>query len=279
MTMSEPLISARGISRSFQAGDDTITVLRDVDVDIWPGEMVAIIGASGSGKSTLLRCVNLLETVDDGVIHLGTEDITDPRVDPDRVRSRMGMVFQAYNLFPHLSVLENCTLPQIRARGTSRKDAQAKAMAYLERVRIPEQANKFPTQLSGGQQQRVAIARSLCMEPRIMLFDEPTSALDPEMIKEVLDVIVDLRPGPTYLHWESFTLSAANRSTLYVPRGCAHGFQTREDATEVFDQMSECYAPEAARGIAWDDPVLGIEWPIDGPVMSAKDRSYAHLTP
>ena len=167
-------------------------VLKNINLKVMRGERIVICGPSGSGKSTMIRCVNRLEEHQKGQIIVDGVELTNDVKNVEQIRREVGMVFQSFNLFPHLSVLENCTLPQIRARGTSRKDAQAKAMAYLERVRIPEQANKFPTQLSGGQQQRVAIARSLCMEPRIMLFDEPTSALDPEMIKEVLDVIVDL---------------------------------------------------------------------------------------
>ena len=185
---AEPIVSISNLNKWF--GD--FHVLRDIDLTVRRGERIVICGPSGSGKSTLIRCVNALEEFQEGRINVDGIELGPNLRRVDDVRREVGMVFQSFNLFPHLSVLENCTLPQIRARGTSRKDAQAKAMAYLERVRIPEQANKFPTQLSGGQQQRVAIARSLCMEPKIMLFDEPTSALDPEMIKEVLDVIVDL---------------------------------------------------------------------------------------
>ena len=167
-------------------------VLRDVDLDVKQGERVVICGPSGSGKSTTIRCINRLEEHDSGSIIVDGIELDENTANINAIRREVGMVFQSFNLFPHLTVLENCVLPQIRARGSSRKNATDKAMAYLERVRIPEQIKKYPAQLSGGQQQRVAIARSLCMEPKIMLFDEPTSALDPEMIKEVLDVIVDL---------------------------------------------------------------------------------------
>ena len=184
----ETIIRLRGVNKWFGQAH----VLHDVDLDVHQGERVVICGPSGSGKSTLIRCINRLEEHNSGVITVDGIELNEDTAHIAAIRREVGMVFQSFNLFPHLSVLENCTLPQIRARGTSRKDALAKAMAYLERVRIPEQAHKFPAQLSGGQQQRVAIARSLCMEPKIMLFDEPTSALDPEMIKEVLDVIVDL---------------------------------------------------------------------------------------
>ncbi len=186
--MPDAIIRLRGVNKWF----GQLHVLHDVDLDVHPGERVVICGPSGSGKSTLIRCVNRLEEHDSGVITVDGIELNEDTEHIAAIRREVGMVFQSFNLFPHLSVLENCTLPQIRARGTSRSEAQSKAMAYLERVRIPEQAHKFPSQLSGGQQQRVAIARSLCMEPKIMLFDEPTSALDPEMIKEVLDVIIDL---------------------------------------------------------------------------------------
>jgi general L-amino acid transport system ATP-binding protein len=183
-----PIIQMRGVSKWF----GTLQVLREVDLDIQAGERVVICGPSGSGKSTLIRCINRLEPHDVGTITVDGTVLDDDDRHVQAIRREVGMVFQSFNLFPHLTVLENCALPQIRVRGTPRAQAQAKAMSYLERVRIPEQAGKYPSQLSGGQQQRVAIARSLCMEPKILLFDEPTSALDPEMIKEVLDVIVDL---------------------------------------------------------------------------------------
>ncbi len=183
-----PIIQLRGVSKWFGA----LQVLREVDLDIQAGERVVICGPSGSGKSTLIRCINRLEPHDAGTITVDGTLLDDDERHIQAIRREVGMVFQSFNLFPHLTVLENCALPQIRVRGTPRAQAQAKAMSYLERVRIPEQAGKYPSQLSGGQQQRVAIARSLCMEPKILLFDEPTSALDPEMIKEVLDVIVDL---------------------------------------------------------------------------------------
>lgn len=163
--------------------------LKGVDLSVNMGERVVICGPSGSGKSTLVRCINRLEGHQKGEIRINGEI---PPTDPAALRGEIGMVFQQFNLFPHLTVLENLTLGPMKARGLSQKAADARAMEYLERVRIPEQAHKRPGRLSGGQQQRVAIARSLCMEPEIMLFDEPTSALDPEMIAEVLDVMVEL---------------------------------------------------------------------------------------
>ncbi|MEM6438490.1 MAG: amino acid ABC transporter ATP-binding protein [Pseudomonadota bacterium] len=169
--------------------------LHGVDLNVSLGEKVVVCGPSGSGKSTLARCIVRLETHDEGVIRVEGKELTaDPR-SVAAIRADVGMVFQQFNLFPHLTILENLTLGPMKARGLGRAAAEARAMRYLERVRIPEQAGKKPAQLSGGQQQRVAIARSLCMEPKILLFDEPTSALDPEMIAEVLDVMVELAEG------------------------------------------------------------------------------------
>jgi general L-amino acid transport system ATP-binding protein len=175
-------------------------VLRDVNLRVMRGERVVICGPSGSGKSTLIRCINRLEEHQRGRILVNGTELTANLRHIERVRQDVGMVFQQFNLFPHLTALENCTLAPIWARGIPAKQAEEIAMHFLQRVRIPEQANKYPAQLSGGQQQRVAIARALCMNPKIMLFDEPTSALDPEMIKEVLDAIVELaRDGMTMI--------------------------------------------------------------------------------
>ncbi|MCL4145580.1 UNVERIFIED_CONTAM: hypothetical protein GTU68_003201 [Idotea baltica] len=167
-------------------------VLRDINLRVKTGDRIVICGPSGSGKSTVVRCLNGLETHEKGVIKVDGTQLTKKRKSIAAIRSEVGMVFQQFNLFPHLTVLENLTLGPIKSRGLSQQEADERAMDYLERVHIPEQANKKPGQLSGGQQQRVAIARSLCMEPKIMLFDEPTSALDPEMISEVLDVMLEL---------------------------------------------------------------------------------------
>ena len=166
--------------------------LKDIDLVVRAGERIVVCGPSGSGKSTLIRCINGLEEHEEGKVVVNGIELDHDGRHIDEIRSEVGMVFQQFNLFPHLTVLENCTLGPMRSRGVTKADAQTLAIQYLERVRIPEQAGKFPAQLSGGQQQRVAIARSLCMNPRVMLFDEPTSALDPEMIKEVLDVMIDL---------------------------------------------------------------------------------------
>lgn len=171
---------------------DQYHVLRDIDLVVRPGERIVVCGPSGSGKSTLIRCINGLEEHQEGQIVVNGVELDHENRQSGVVRGEIGMVFQQFNLFPHLSVLDNCMLGPVRSRGIAKSDARQLALEYLERVRIPEQADKFPAQLSGGQQQRVAIARSLCMMPKVMLFDEPTSALDPEMIKEVLDVMIDL---------------------------------------------------------------------------------------
>ena len=167
-------------------------VLKNINLTVSRGERMVICGPSGSGKSTVVRCVNRLETHQKGVIRVEGVELKDDRASIDAIRSEVGMVFQQFNLFPHLTVMENLTLGPMKSRGMSRVDAEERARRYLDRVHIPDQAEKRPAQLSGGQQQRVAIARSLCMEPKILLFDEPTSALDPEMIAEVLDVMIGL---------------------------------------------------------------------------------------
>ncbi|WP_207101228.1 amino acid ABC transporter ATP-binding protein [Paracoccus shandongensis] len=197
-------------------------VLRDIDLTVHRGERIVIAGPSGSGKSTLIRCINRLEEHQSGHIVVDGIELTNDIKNIDKVRSEVGMVFQHFNLFPHLTVLENCTLAPIWVRKVPRKQAEATAMRYLEKVKIPEQAGKYPGQLSGGQQQRVAIARSLCMQPKIMLFDEPTSALDPEMIKEVLDTMIQLaEEGMTMLcvtHEMGFAQAVANR-VIFMDQG------------------------------------------------------------
>ena len=185
---SDIMISINSMHKWF----DDFHVLKNINLEVKRGEKIVICGPSGSGKSTLIRCINRLEEHQQGSIIVDGTELTSDLKNIEIVRSEVGMVFQHFNLFPHLTVLENCTLAMIWVRKTAKAEAEKSAMEYLERVKIPEQAKKFPGQLSGGQQQRVAIARSLCMNPRIMLFDEPTSALDPEMIKEVLDVMIAL---------------------------------------------------------------------------------------
>jgi polar amino acid transport system ATP-binding protein len=187
--MSAQLLRVRGLRKAF--GENV--VLDGLDLDVAAHQVVVLIGASGSGKSTLLRCVDLLETVDDGVIELDGRDICDPRVDVDDVRARMGIVFQAFNLFPHMSVLDNVTLAPRKVHGMPRDQAEAAALGMLERVGLRDRAGAFPDQLSGGQQQRVAIARALVNDPVLMLFDEVTSALDPELVGEVLGLLRDLK--------------------------------------------------------------------------------------
>lgn len=190
-------------------------VLKDINLEVMKGERIVVCGPSGSGKSTLIRCINRLEEHQAGSINVNGVELTGNLKNIDKIRREVGMVFQHFNLFPHLTVLENCTLAPIWVRKTPKAEAEDIAMGYLEKVKIPEQALKYPGQLSGGQQQRVAIARSLCMKPEIMLFDEPTSALDPEMIKEVLDTMVELaQEGMTMLvvtHEMGFARKVADR--------------------------------------------------------------------
>src|SRR5258706_5894580 len=217
--MTEPIIRIEKVNKWY----GHFQVLTDVDLDVRAGERIVICGPSGSGKSTLIRCINHLEKAQKGKIVVDGIELTGHhRKNVDAVRREVGMVFQQFNLFPHLTVLQNCTLAPMNTRGTSQAEAEATAMKYLERVRIPEQANKYPSQLSGGQQQRVAIARALCMTPKIMLFDEPTSALDPEMIKEVLDVMIGLaHDGMTMLcvtHEMGFARTVADR-VIFMDRG------------------------------------------------------------
>src|SRR5438270_4956663 len=197
-------------------------VLRDVSMTVGEKERVVVCGPSGSGKSTMIRCVNRLETHQEGQIIVDGTELTDDLRTLDTIRREVGMVFQSFNLFPHLTILENCTLAPIWVRKMPKAEAEELAMSYLERVKIPEQAKKYPGQLSGGQQQRVAIARALCMRPRIMLFDEPTSALDPEMIKEVLDTMISLaEDGMTMVcvtHEMGFARQVAHR-VVFMDRG------------------------------------------------------------
>ncbi|MFC5823180.1 amino acid ABC transporter ATP-binding protein [Nonomuraea insulae] len=183
------VLTIEGVWKNFHGHD----VLRGIDLEVAPHEVVSLIGASGSGKSTLLRCVNLLETVDDGSIHLDGEEITDPRVNVDQVRRRLGIVFQAFNLFPHMSVLDNITLAPRQVHGKPRVEAEEQAHGLLARFGLAEKARAYPDQLSGGQQQRVAIIRALATRPRLMLLDEVTSALDPELVVEVLGIVRELK--------------------------------------------------------------------------------------
>jgi general L-amino acid transport system ATP-binding protein len=220
MTVSQTDVAVEIIGMNKWFGD--FHVLRDINLKVMKGERIVIAGPSGSGKSTLIRCINRLEEHQQGQIIVNGTELTSDLKRVDEVRREVGMVFQHFNLFPHLTILQNLTLAPIWVRGIAKDEAEQTAMKYLERVRIPEQALKFPGQLSGGQQQRVAIARSLCMSPQIMLFDEPTSALDPEMVKEVLEVMISLaEEGMTMLcvtHEMGFARQVANR-VIFMDQG------------------------------------------------------------
>ncbi len=219
MSTPAPIITFEKVNKWY---GDAFHVLRDIDLAVTPGERIVICGPSGSGKSTLIRCVNRLEEHQEGRIVVDGTELADDVKAIEKVRREVGMVFQQFNLFPHLTVLENLTLAPMWVGKMPKREAEERAMEQLKRVRIAEQAMKFPLQLSGGQQQRVAIARALCLKPKIMLFDEPTSALDPEMIKEVLDVIVELAgQGITMLcvtHEMSFAKAVANR-VIFMDQG------------------------------------------------------------
>ena len=237
----EAVIECVGVDKFF--GD--FQALYDINMNVGQQEVVVVIGPSGSGKSTLIRCINRLEKHDRGSIRVGDIELTDDIRNVQEIRRETGMVFQSFNLFPHLTVIDNITLAPRQVRRTAKDDAEAEAMKLLERVGIPEQARKYPGQLSGGQQQRVAIARSLAMKPKVMLFDEPTSALDPEMIKEVLDVMVELAKGGMTMivvtHEMGFARAVADRVVFMsdgriVEVGTPEHFFTnpQEDRTKLF---------------------------------------------
>ena len=221
----EPLIQVQNLGKSF----GNIEVLKDITVDIYKGDVVFVVGPSGSGKSTFLRCLNRLEEPTKGHIYFEGTDITDPKTDIDKHRQKMGMVFQQFNLFPHMDIMKNLTLAPMKLQGKSQQEAEAEAMRLLERVGLADRAHAYPSQLSGGQKQRIAIVRALCMKPDVMLFDEPTSALDPEMVGEVLNVMRDL---------------AAEKMTMVV---VTHemGF-AREVATRVMFMDGGYFMDEAA---------------------------------
>jgi general L-amino acid transport system ATP-binding protein len=216
--MTDPIISFEKVNKWF----GQFHVLRDIDLQVAPGERIVICGPSGSGKSTLIRCINRLEVHQQGRLIVDGIELADDLRAIDAVRKNVGMVFQQFNLFPHLSVLDNLTLSPIWVGGMAKKDAEEQAMHQLARVKIAEQAHKYPLQLSGGQQQRVAIARALCLKPKIMLFDEPTSALDPEMIKEVLDVMIEMASGGITMicvtHEMGFAKAVADR-VIFMDQG------------------------------------------------------------
>ncbi len=218
MTTNDTLIKVDGLVKSF----GEIEVLKGINSEIKRGEVVVIIGASGSGKSTFLRCLNLLEYPTDGNIYFNDVNITDPETDINIHRQKMGMVFQQFNLFPHMTILKNMTIAPIKLLGMNKADAESKAMALLEKVGLADRADAYPSQLSGGQKQRVAIVRALCMDPEVMLFDEPTSALDPEMVGEVLTVIKDLAASGMTMaivtHEMGFAREVADR-VIFIDEG------------------------------------------------------------
>ena len=225
---SDPVICVRELKKDF----GKLSVLKGIDVDIRKGDVVCVIGASGSGKSTFLRCLNLLEKPTGGSIEFNGTDLTSTKVDLDLHRQKMGMVFQQFNLFPHLTVLENLTLAPVLVKKVPKAEAEAKAMELLERVGLADRAAAYPNQLSGGQKQRVAIVRALCMDPEVMLFDEPTSALDPEMVGEVLDVMKSLaKRGMTMIvvtHEMGFAREVSNR-VLFMDEGVVAEDSTPEE--------------------------------------------------
>ena len=229
----EPLIQVQNLGKSF----GKIDVLKDITVDIYKGDVVFVVGPSGSGKSTFLRCLNRLEEPTKGHIYFEGTDITDPKTDIDKHRQKMGMVFQQFNLFPHMDIMKNLTLAPMKLQGKSQQEAEAEAMRLLERVGLADRAHAYPSQLSGGQKQRIAIVRALCMKPDVMLFDEPTSALDPEMVGEVLNVMRDL---------------AAEKMTMVV---VTHemGF-AREVATRVMFMDGGYFMEEAAPEVFFSNP-------------------------
>ena len=214
----EPLIQVQNLGKSF--GD--IHVLKGINVNIYKGDVVFVVGPSGSGKSTFLRCLNLLEEPTQGHIFFEGTDITDPKVNIDKHRQKMGMVFQQFNLFPHMDIMKNLTLAPMKLQGKSQQEAETEAMQLLERVGLADRAHAFPSQLSGGQKQRIAIVRALCMKPDVMLFDEPTSALDPEMVGEVLSVMRDLAKEKMTMvvvtHEMGFAREVANR-VMFMDEG------------------------------------------------------------
>ena len=227
----KPLIQAIDVQKSF----GNLSVLRGIDLNIYKGDVVVIVGPSGSGKSTFLRCLNLLEVPTGGSIHFENVDITDKRVNIDKHRQKMGMVFQQFNLFPHMTVLKNMTIGPMKLKGMSKAEAEEKAMKLLERVGLADRADAYPSQLSGGQKQRIAIVRALFMEPEVLLFDEPTSALDPEMVGEVLQVMKDLAKEKMTMvvvtHEMGFAKEVANR-VIFIDEGI---IQEENEPKEFFE--------------------------------------------
>ena len=231
----EPLIQVQNLGKSF----GNIEVLKDITVDIYKGDVVFVVGPSGSGKSTFLRCLNRLEEPTKGHIYFEGTDITDPKTDIDKHRQKMGMVFQQFNLFPHMDIMKNLTLAPMKLQGKSQQEAEAEAMRLLERVGLADRAHAYPSQLSGGQKQRIAIVRALCMKPDVMLFDEPTSALDPELTGEVLKVIRGLADRHTTMvivtHEMKFARDVSDK-VLFLDQGTIAEYGTPE---QVFEHPKE----------------------------------------
>lgn len=229
----EPLIQVQNLGKSF----GNIEVLKDITVDIYKGDVVFVVGPSGSGKSTFLRCLNRLEEPTKGHIYFEGTDITDPKTDIDKHRQKMGMVFQQFNLFPHMDIMKNLTLAPMKLQGKSQQEAEAEAMRLLERVGLADRAHAYPSQLSGGQKQRIAIVRALCMKPDVMLFDEPTSALDPEMVGEVLNVMRDLAAEKMTMvvvtHEMGFAREVANQSHVHGRRLLHGRSRTRKSSSQI----------------------------------------------
>ena len=227
----KPLIQAIDVQKNF----GNLSVLKGIDLNIYKGDVVVIVGPSGSGKSTFLRCLNLLEVPSGGSIHFENVDITDKRVNIDKHRQKMGMVFQQFNLFPHMTILKNMTIGPMKLKGLSQEEAESKAMKLLERVGLADRADAYPSQLSGGQKQRIAIVRALCMEPEVLLFDEPTSALDPEMVGEVLQVMKDLAKEKMTMvvvtHEMGFAKEVSNR-VIFIDEGI---IQEENEPKEFFE--------------------------------------------
>jgi polar amino acid transport system ATP-binding protein len=278
-TKDVPAISVQGLVKSF----GPIEVLKHINLNVYPGEVVCVIGPSGSGKSTLLRCVNLLETPTDGKIFVGTDEMTDPDVDIDKVRRRIGMVFQSFNLFPHLTVLRNLTVAQTKVLKRSKSEAEKIARENLERVGMAHKEESFPAQLSGGQQQRIAIARSLSMSPDLMLFDEPTSALDPELVGEVLAVMKGLaKEGMTMMvvtHEMSFARDVADR-VVFMDGGYIVEEGPPEDV--IGNPQHERTKSFLARVLHPTEVPLGDEFPAplnEEPVLGTGERIDTDVTP
>lgn len=237
---SKPRLLAKGIRKNY---DDRV-ILGGVDLEVYPGQIVALIGSSGSGKSTLLRCLNLIEEIADGQIWLEGEDISAPGVDQDRIRQEIGLVFQSYNLFAHLSILDNITLALRHVQGKTAEDANAIATHWLGRIGLADKADSYPDKLSGGQQQRTAIARAVALNPKLLLLDEVTSALDPELVGEVLDLIKDLKSGGTTIVMATHELSFARDVAdwvIFLDKGV---IAEQGEATEFFENPREARTKE-----------------------------------